>query len=285
MHSRSVIKVSFLLVCLAVPMQSFAAGSIQWGRSINSAMADAKKSNRLVMLEFYTDWCGYCKKLEATSYQDPKVVGLTNQLIPVKLNAEKEGLQQARQYKVSGFPTIVFVNSEGLEEDRIGGYLPPDPFRQELGRIIKNHRDFPILEAKFKANPSDTKSGVLLLKQYAKRRNISRASAVLDKLVKADPNNSQGKLFEGFTQVAILNAEKGSAAKATPGFRSALRYAKLPEEKAVGHLNLAFCDLSSNRIEDAKSQLKAVCSTPNAPAAAVSRAQSVLDQLNRGGIR
>lgn len=275
----------FLLVCLAVPKSGHAAGGIRWGRSYSSAIADAKRSNRLVMLEFYTEWCGYCKKLEATSYQDPQVVGLTNQVIPVKLDAEKEGLQQARQYRVSGFPTIIFVNGSGEEEDRIGGYLPPNPFRQELGRIIQDHRQFPVLEAKFKSNSSDVNSGSLLLSQYIKRKNLGHASNILDKMVQGDPRNSKGKLFQGYTQIAILNAESGSLNKAEPVFRTALKYAKSPPETAAGHLNLAFCFLSANRKKEAIAELKSVCATPKAPAGAVDAAQKYLAQLERGGSR
>ncbi len=40
-----------------------------------------------------------------------------------------------QHYKISGFPSVVFVDKDGTEIDRIIGYLPPEEFLKELQRI------------------------------------------------------------------------------------------------------------------------------------------------------
>lgn len=54
---------------------------------------DEIKSGKLVpkkiFLDVYTNWCGWCKRMDATTFQDPNVVKYMNEhYYPVKLNAE-----------------------------------------------------------------------------------------------------------------------------------------------------------------------------------------------------
>ena len=56
------------------------------------------------------------------------MIKLAAQLVPLKVNAEKEGKDLAKKYDVRGFPTILFLTAEGDIMGRIGGYMPPTEF-------------------------------------------------------------------------------------------------------------------------------------------------------------
>ena len=43
-------------VCVLWTMGASQAASIKWSRSFSSAMAEAKRTKKLVMVDFYTDW-------------------------------------------------------------------------------------------------------------------------------------------------------------------------------------------------------------------------------------
>src|SRR5215813_11177763 len=87
-------KMRFILI-LALMLS--AAGSfaqttseIKW-LSISDAEKLMKKNPKKVIVDIYTDWCGWCKRLDATTYKDPAIVDYINQnFYAVKFNAESK---------------------------------------------------------------------------------------------------------------------------------------------------------------------------------------------------
>ncbi|MCI5055884.1 MAG: DUF255 domain-containing protein [Flavobacteriales bacterium] len=56
----------------------------------NKELLDAKKIYpKKIFIDMYTDWCGWCKKMDATTFKDPNVVNYMNQNFwAVKMDAE-----------------------------------------------------------------------------------------------------------------------------------------------------------------------------------------------------
>src|SRR5882724_2123227 len=93
-----------------------ALAAVNWGQDYDAALATAKKDKKLVMVDLYTDWCGWCKKLDKDTYGDKDVTDkLTKDFVTVKVNPEKspKGAALAKQFGTRGFPHIVFVDAEG----------------------------------------------------------------------------------------------------------------------------------------------------------------------------
>ena len=121
-------RVASLYVLLGSLAATVAASEMAWVSDYETARARATASGRLVMIDFYTDWCVWCKRLDQGTFTDEKVIRLAQGVLPVKVNAEKEGRSLAREYAVRGFPTILFVDGQGSLKKTIGGYLPPAGF-------------------------------------------------------------------------------------------------------------------------------------------------------------
>ena len=69
----------------------FTAQEIKWVTLEQADKIQEKKPNKKIFVSFYTDWCGWCKKLENTTLKNPEVVELINTtFIPVKFNAESK---------------------------------------------------------------------------------------------------------------------------------------------------------------------------------------------------
>jgi len=90
-----------------------------------------------VLVDFETDWCKWCKVLDEKTYPDPQVIKFARKhLVGFKIDAEKgAGIALAQKYNIEGFPTLVIMDNNGLEVDRIIGYYPPPQFLEELKRI------------------------------------------------------------------------------------------------------------------------------------------------------
>ena len=67
-----------------------AGDGIEW-QDWNSAIKMAEESPKKLFVDIYTDWCGWCKKMDKSTFQDPSVVKYINDnFIPVKFNAEQK---------------------------------------------------------------------------------------------------------------------------------------------------------------------------------------------------
>ncbi len=104
--------------------------------SFDDALAQARATQRRVVVDFWTTWCGYCKKLDRETFPDPAVVAEMEKLIPLSIDAESPaGAPLAKRYGVKGFPTILVVDPTGREVGRITGFLPPKPFAEQLAAL------------------------------------------------------------------------------------------------------------------------------------------------------
>jgi thiol:disulfide interchange protein len=108
--------------------------AIRWESSFEAAQEKARVSKKPIMVDFYTDWCGWCKELDAKTYTAEEVIDESQHFVSVKVNAEKR-TDLAQRYKVDGFPTILWVDSGGAELDRLPGYAESKEFAQFMRSV------------------------------------------------------------------------------------------------------------------------------------------------------
>ena len=104
---------------------------IQWQPSFEAAMAQSKKSGKPLMVDFYTDWCGYCRKLDSDVFTDFGVISESVNFVSVKVNAEKAPAL-AQKYQVEGFPTIIWLGSDGTQLERLPGFIEAPGFLETM---------------------------------------------------------------------------------------------------------------------------------------------------------
>lgn len=157
-----------------------AAGAFEPGRpSWADLRSKAIASGRAVLIDFSTEWCGWCKKLDAEVFPRPEVAEALAKFVCAHLDAEKdEGQTLAVRYGVRGFPTLVVVDAEGAEIDRIIGYRAPKAFVEEVGRIARGEGTLPALRKAAEEHPDDVAAAVAL----ARREMLADRSAGVKRL-------------------------------------------------------------------------------------------------------
>ncbi|MBI5381848.1 MAG: thioredoxin family protein [Opitutae bacterium] len=98
----------------------------------DAALKQAATDSKIVLIDFFTTWCGPCKMLDQTTWKDAKVIELLGaKTVPLKIDAEREA-KLAKRYKIDVYPTILLVKSDGSEIDRLVGYRKPEKFIEEF---------------------------------------------------------------------------------------------------------------------------------------------------------
>ena len=123
--------------------------------SFEAALKKAATEKKLVMVDFFTTWCGPCKQLDKTTWKDPKVQAwLDKHTIALKIDAEKQAAL-ARKYKVRAFPTMTFINPDGSTVGSIVGYRSAKDFISVASDRIAGITELSVARDRYLAKPND----------------------------------------------------------------------------------------------------------------------------------
>lgn len=131
---KAFVSISILAVIICSGMVF--AGEINWVNSLDEGLKLAKQGNKPVMVDFYTDWCGWCKKLDKDTYSNSAVQGLADKFVCVKVDGDKDRAN-TKKFGINGYPTIVFLDSIGKEIDRNVGYANSEELSKIMEKILK----------------------------------------------------------------------------------------------------------------------------------------------------
>ncbi len=174
------------LLLLAVAQQaSRPTPSIPWQTDFEVARKLAVARKLPIMIYFTTDWCGYCKIMERESFGAAEVVGQSAKYVPLKLDAEKTGVAQAKALKVNAFPTFVFLDPQKREVGRILGYKSTPDFVRAVDTVLAGDAPKIRLQKALLANPSNGKAAADLGMIFASENNLSEAETLAEQAGKA----------------------------------------------------------------------------------------------------
>ncbi|WP_207681003.1 thioredoxin family protein [Desulfonema magnum] len=124
MKLKPVIFIFVVFFCLWAWIPSAFSNGIKW-HSYKDGVTRGKYEQKNVFLNFYADWCGFCKKMDKETFKDPAVIAFLNEnFISVKVNSEKER-KIAREYYVTGLPVSWFIAKNGEKISSLPGYVSP----------------------------------------------------------------------------------------------------------------------------------------------------------------
>lgn len=190
------LKLFFIIIsfALGVSLNTF-ADEIKFEKgSFAEVLALAKEQNKIVMIDFFTDWCKWCVELDNFVYTNIEVAKFANEnQINWKIDAEKgEGPELAKKYNVSGYPTILFVDYLGTEVDRIVGYFPAGTFLKYMKEIVDGSNSMITLKRKLVENPDDVEANFKFAEKVLNYGNSEEAKTYFRKVIELDKDNQSG---------------------------------------------------------------------------------------------
>ena len=127
-----------------------AEGELKW-YNWNEGYQMSLKSKKVVMVDLYTSWCGWCKRMDHDTYTNPDIIKYINsKFIPIKLNPEAAGTYKVDSMSMSGaqlmgmltnnqstgYPTIVFIYPNRNIE-LYPGYQDAKGFQSTLSAVVE----------------------------------------------------------------------------------------------------------------------------------------------------
>jgi thioredoxin-related protein len=136
-------------------------GAIQWN-DINTAMSMQKTAPKFVLVDLYTSWCGWCKKMDDNTFSDAAISKRVNEkFYAVKFDAEQQAtlMFKGAEYKYSesggrglhqlakdwgtvngriGYPTVVILDSDGNKLGTYPGYKDVEQMNKLLQYYTSN---------------------------------------------------------------------------------------------------------------------------------------------------
>jgi thioredoxin-related protein len=105
--------------------------------NVDAAFAAAKAQNKPVLLYWGAAWCPPCQQLKSTVFLRPDFIEKTKLFVPVYLDGDEPGAQQAgERFRVTGYPTMVVLDTEGHEIQRIAGTMDLAQFANLLDTVL-----------------------------------------------------------------------------------------------------------------------------------------------------
>lgn len=165
---------TFVFLSTALVLSSFGgekdktAESVQEGEKINwmtweeaIERSQNDENPKKLFVDAYTDWCGWCKRMDATTFSHPMVAKFMNEnFYPVKLDAEQKedivykghtfkfvpngrrGYHELAASLLQGkmsYPTVIFLDEEQRLLSPVPGYQPAEGFYKILTYFGDNH--------------------------------------------------------------------------------------------------------------------------------------------------
>jgi thioredoxin-related protein len=150
-HALRILLLASLALVASIPAR--AAGADGLWRDWNTGLREAGSSSKPVLVDVHTEWCGWCKRMNRDVYARKDVREyLQKHFVTISLDAEGGEAAQyegktftsrslAARFRVTGYPTTIFLAPDGAHLANVPGYIPAERFLLLLRYIGDGHLD------------------------------------------------------------------------------------------------------------------------------------------------
>lgn len=131
------------------------ANELTW-MGFNDGYALARKKHKIMLVDVYTDWCGWCKRMDRDTYEKPEIIeALKKDFVVIKFNPEIPNVMytfEGKQYngaqlaavisnnQLTGYPTTIFMYPKDKKMNVVSGYYDAGRFKGVLESVVNEFK-------------------------------------------------------------------------------------------------------------------------------------------------
>lgn len=117
-------------------LASAAEKTVEWRADYDTARKEAVDKDKPLFLEFYTDDCFHCRRLEAGPFRDQSIVGmLTDRFVPLRIDA-RTAPKLTQALRIQAYPTMIVAAPDGKILAFLEGFHESKPLAELLTRAL-----------------------------------------------------------------------------------------------------------------------------------------------------
>lgn len=249
-----------LLLLIASHFLLLSDGAIKWETDWQHTLKTAIVEKQPVFMDFYTDWCPPCKKLNAVTFKDAAVIEYFKKenYVLIKVNPEKDQVAEST-FKVYSYPTLIVFNPDGTELDRMLGYKDPKELIKSLEDLKEGIGTLDDLLNRYKKCNKEDKSIAkfelmfAISDKYIARADYPQALKMIDRIIELDKENIQKQASSALYQTGYIYYKWKKYQKAIDAMLSIHMVYPGSEEAVDGYTAAAFY---AEKIKDNEGALK-----------------------------
>jgi thioredoxin-related protein len=176
-------RVAFLIT--AVLLLAPAAFASPWITSLAAAQRKSKETNKLIFVDLFADWCGWCHKMEQEVFPSQTFQNATDKMLLLRLNTEDggEGTKLSSQFAVSSLPTFLVITPDNMIAAMIRGFAPAPDFVKTMNEGLEKYSDFQKRVTDEASFANDYQKRLDLAREFTSRFGLTQSETRLRKLI------------------------------------------------------------------------------------------------------
>jgi len=251
---KLLILVLLVAVCGVMSPSAFAnhtIGNLEFGDNFQSLINTAQKSEKSIVLDFYTDWCYWCKVMDDSTYPDAYVQKFLKNFELGMINAEVD-TELAAQYGVRSYPTILLLKPNGVEIDRIIGYYPPEEFVTQIVDAYEGIGTLDYYLEKLSSDPDNDSLNYETGQKYRWKGDYDKAATYFEKVMALDKDNRDSLGAQAWYNLGHMQYKLKNYLKAVDIWKKVPAAFTSDPVTSDAELMIAYCYQEANDFKNAR---------------------------------
>ncbi|MEM7482605.1 MAG: thioredoxin family protein [Acidobacteriota bacterium] len=129
---------------LAYPAGAETNTEPKWHDRVEEALAEARSTDRLILVDLYAEWCGWCKKLEKDVFSTTRFAQVAENYVLLRVDVEDagEGMRLQDRFDARNLPTTLIIDADLVRIGTIRGYFPAPTFVTRIDAQVARWQKF-----------------------------------------------------------------------------------------------------------------------------------------------